>query len=161
LPSWEWLTIAGSLGFSDAYYVSYVNGPAQAGSDETRQDLSGESLVFAPEMSASLTPSIRFPLSNSGDVGMIIALDTLYQGKHWVDADIDPQARQEATTKFNFRIGVIATDGSWSVMASAKNMTGEKEKLLVLDVPLLPGNYVTANNPDEPQYALNLRYAFE
>jgi iron complex outermembrane receptor protein len=161
LPSWEWLTIAGSLGYSDAYYVSYVNGPAQAGSDETRQDLSGESLVFAPEMSASLTPSIRFPLSNSGDVGMIIALDTLYQGKHWVDADIDPQARQEATTKFNFRIGVIATDGSWSVMASAKNMTGEKEKLLVLDVPLLPGNYVTANNPDEPQYALNLRYAFE
>jgi iron complex outermembrane receptor protein len=161
LPSWEWLTIAGSLGFSDAYYVSYVNGPAQAGSGETRQDLSGESLVFAPEMSASITPSIRFPVSHSGDIGMIIALDTLYQGEHWVDADTDPQARQEATTKFNFRIGVIATDGSWSVMASARNITGEKEKLLVLDVPLLPGNYVTANNPDEPQYALNLRYAFD
>jgi iron complex outermembrane receptor protein len=161
LPSWEWLTIAGSLGYSDAYYVSYVNGPAQAGSGESRQDLSGESLVFAPEMSASLTPTIRFPLGDSGDIGMVIALDTLYQGEHWVDADIDPQARQEATTKFNLRLGVVATDGSWSVMASARNVTGEQEKLLVLDVPLLPGNYVTANNPDEPQFALNLRYAFE
>ena len=45
-------------------------------------------------------------------------------------------------------------------MFNAKNLGGARERVLFVDQPVLAGNYVTIAVPDEPQYALDLRYTF-
>jgi hypothetical protein len=46
----------------------------------------------------------------------------------------------------------------WSVILNGKNLTGEEESVLILDQPVLPGNYVSAALPSAPSFHLNFRY---
>lgn len=169
LPSWEALTIAGSLGLSDTAYDSYPcapgtatqsvdDNPAGCGTEIPRQDLSGREVPFAPKVSASLYPSLRFPISDKW--GMLAGLDILHQGEHYLDIDLDEQTFQEATTKVNFRLGFKQRDGGWSVVFNAKNLTGEQSRTIFLDSPRNPGNYVALAEHDEPTYTVDIRYAF-
>jgi iron complex outermembrane recepter protein len=84
----------------------------------------------------------------------------LYQGEQYLDADLDPQSFQKATTKINARLGIGPADRRWSILFNAKNLTGARERALVIDQPVIAGNYVTIALPDEPLYALDLRYNF-
>ena len=178
LPPLEYLTIGGSAGIVEAEYIDYLCAPAVAGSDAGSgndscfnertgpkggpnspafQDLSGESLAYAPKVSGSLYSSLNIPLFNSG-INLLLGADAVYQGEHFIDTDNDPVATQQATTKINARIGLKADDGSWSVILNGKNLTGEEESVLILDQPSLPGNYVSAALPSAPSFHLDFRY---
>lgn len=169
LPAWQALTIAGSIGVSDTAYENYPcapgraeqstdDNPAQCANDIPRQDLSGREVPYAPTVSASFYPSLKFPISD--DWGMLVGLDILHQGEHYLDIDLDEQAKQEATTKVNLRLGFKQLDGGWSIVMNAKNLTGEQERSIFLDASRNPGNYVAVAMPDEPQLSLDLRYSF-
>ena len=169
LPSWQALTIAGSLGLADTAYDSYpcapgtaqqstADNPPECGTEIPRQNLSGREVPFAPKVSASLYPSLKFPVSDRW--GMLVGLDILHQGEHYLDIDLDEQAFQEATTKVNLRLGFKQRDGGWSVVFNAKNLTGEQTRTIFLDGTRNPGNYVALAEHDEPTYTLDLRYAF-
>lgn len=174
LPSLEFLTLAGSVGFSDVAYDDFPCGPAQAGDTDTSaqcnprnerdapatQDLSGRETPFSPKVSASLTPSVKFPLLPGLGIGALFGNDILHQGEQFLDTDLDPQTRQDATTKINARFGIKPMEGPWAIIANAKNLTGEKERVLVLDQPQMRGNYVSISLPDEPLYSVDLRYTF-
>jgi iron complex outermembrane recepter protein len=174
LPPLEWLTLAGSFGLTDVAYGSFPCGPAIAGDTDTSpecnpdgtprppptQDLSGRETPFTPKMTASFTPSIRFPLWPRRNLGGIFGVDVLYQGEQYLDADLDPQSFQKATTKVNARLGIGPAGRRWSILFNAKNLTGVRERALVIDQPVIAGNYVTIALPDEPLYALDLRYNF-
>jgi iron complex outermembrane receptor protein len=175
------LSLGGSFGFVDTEYLDYLCAPAPAyaagGSGDPScqdqsnvnnttgvgqpayQDLSGEPLAFAPDMSASLMANVTVPLWRSG-VDLLMAVDVIYQGGHFLDTDNDPASHQEATTKFNARIGLKSIDG-WSLIMNAKNITEEQESVLVIDQPLLPGNYVSAALPDEMMWTLSFRYDYQ
>jgi hypothetical protein len=45
-----------------------------------------------------------------------------------------------------------------SFILNGKNLTGEEESVLILDQPVLPGNYVSAALPSAPSFHLNFRY---
>lgn len=169
LPDWQALTIAGSIGIADTAYDEYRcapgtatqstdDNPAECGNEIPRQDISGREVPFAPKVSASLYPSLRFPVSDNW--GMMLGLDILYQGEHYLDIDLDEQAFQEATTKYNFRAGLKQIDGGWSIVFNAKNLSGEQSRMFFLDSPRNPGNYVALAQHDEPTYTLDLRYSF-
>ncbi len=174
LPPLEWLSLAGSLGLSDVSYDRFVCGPATAEDTDTSpecnpdndprppptQDLSGRETPFTPRMTASFTPSVRFPLWPRRNLGGVVGIDVLYQGEQYLDADLDPASFQKATTKINARLGIAPGDRRWSIMFNAKNLGGARERVLFVDQPVLAGNYVTIAVPDEPQYALDLRYTF-
>jgi iron complex outermembrane receptor protein len=160
LPPVPYLSIGGSAGYVNASYNEYLCAPPVAGTsggtgDESCfgensgpkgspnstsfQDLSGEPLAFAPKVSGSLYSSLNLPIFNTG-INLLLGADALYQGDHFIDTDNDPFAFQEATLKFNARIGVKASNGSWSVILNGKNLTEEEESVLVFDQALIGGN---------------------
>ncbi len=169
LPDWQALTVAGSFGISDGTYDSYPcapgtalqsvdDNPAGCGDEIPRQDLSGREVAYNPEISASLYPTLRFPLGD--DWGVMIGLDILYQGEYYLDLDLDERAKQDPTTKVNFRVGVKQMDGGFSAVLNVKNITKEEQRQLFLDSPRNPGNYVALPLPVDPQVTLDLRYTF-
>jgi hypothetical protein len=90
-------------------------------------------------------------------VELLLGLDAIYQGEHFIDTDNDPNAVQEATTKYNARVGFKAESGLWSLIMNAKNLSGAEESVVVLDQPNIAGNYVSAALPDSPSLHLDLR----
>ncbi len=174
LPPLAFLTLAGSFGYTDVAYGAFPCGPAIAGSTASRpdcnpgneprpppsQDLSGRETPFSPKITGSFTPSIRFPIWPSLGLGGLFGVDLLYQGQQYLDADLDPASLQEATLKLNARLGIAPEHRRWSVVFNAKNLTGERERVVVLDQPQFSGNYATVALPDEPLYMLDLRYQF-
>jgi iron complex outermembrane receptor protein len=174
LPPLAWLSLAGSFGLSDVAYGDFVCGPAVAGDTDASpecnpdnepqppptQDLSGRETPFTPRMTASFTPSLRFPVWPRLQLNGLFGLDVLYQGEQYLDTDLDPASYQAATTKLNARVGVSPANRRWSVVLNAKNLTGERERALVVDQPVISGNFVTIAVPDEPLYVVDLRYNF-
>ena len=124
------------------------------------QDLSGEQLPYNPQFSASLTPTIRFPIIPAWGIGGMFGLDVIHQGDHYLDYDLDEKTYQEATTKINARFAIGPEDKRWAVIFNAKNLTEEQERLLVIDTIIQGGNYVAITLPDEVQYSLDFRYNF-
>ena len=176
LPPLQFLTINGSVGYSDARYGDFPCGPARISDSNQNnppecpqpstprspafQDLTGKTLPFAPKMTASLSPSVKLPLASRWGMGALLAIDLLYQGEHYLDADLDPHTFQPATTKLNARLGISSLSKDWLVMLNASNITGEKERLLVLDQPQMPGGFLAVPRYDEPVYMLDFRYNF-
>lgn len=172
LPQWQWLTVAGSIGTTDAYYTSYPCAPlAEDGSSTenpaceqltggTGQDLEDEVVAYAPDITASLYPTINFPLFPSLDINALIGIDILYTGEFYLDYDLDENTYRDPETRVNLRFGIAAGDGTWSVVFNAKNVTAAEEIGAMIDQPLLSGNYVGfVGNPD-PQYTVDFRYKF-
>ncbi len=178
LPPIADVSIGGSAGLVDATYDEYLCAVPQAGTESGKghpscyneqtgsqdeplapsfQDLSGEPLAFAPELSASLYITLDKPILDSG-LNVLAGVDVLYQGEHFTDTDNDPFSKQEATTKINARLGLKDADGRWSLVFNAKNLTQQRENVLTLDQPLIAGNYVYASLPDETSYHLDFRY---
>ena len=184
LPRLEFLSLAGSLGYTNVSYDSFPCGPAQVGQEGheveacgesdgpafppdrraiqpgATQDLSGDPLPFVPRLTGSFTPTVRLPLIPTRGIGALIGIDVIYQGEQWLDADLDPQAFQAATTKLNARLGMAHVDGRWSLVLNAKNLTGEKERAFLLDANQLPNNYATIPTANDPTWSLDLRYTF-
>ncbi len=174
LPPWAFLTLAGSFGISDVAYGDFPCGPAQAGSTNSEpacntsgeanppptQDLSGRETPFAPRLTASFTPSLKFPIWPRHQIGGLFGIDVLYQGEQYLDVDLDPASYQAATTKINARLGIAPLDRRWSLIVNAKNLTGQQERAVLIDQPQFPGNFSTVALVDEPQYVIELRYNF-
>lgn len=168
LPPWQALSIAGSLGTTHARYSSYPCAPvALDGSSTTNpdcpnegQDLKNKELAFAPAISASLMPSLRFDLIPSWGIRAMIGVDLLYQGDFFLESDLDRNSFQEATTKVNARVGISDARERWSFTFNAKNITGIQEMGAMADQPILPGNYIGFALKDEPLYVSELRYRF-
>jgi iron complex outermembrane recepter protein len=160
LPPLDGLTIGGSVGLIDAEFDSFPNGTAIAGSGEDEQDLSGRELPYTPDLSASLFPSFLFPVLPSWNVGGVVGVDFLYRSGRFLDNDLDPATFQDATTRVNARLGLLGGDGRWRIVFNAKNLTSEQERLLMIDQPLLEGNYVAFPLVDEPTFTVDFRLSF-
>ena len=160
LPPLEGLNVAGSLGLVFAEFERFPNGTAVANSGQDFQDLSGRPLPYTPKVNASLHPTMLFPLFRSLGVGALFGVDFLYQGSRFLDSDLDPNTRQVATAKVNARLGLLDQGGRWSLILNGKNLTGTRESLLIIDQPLLGGNYIAFPLVDEPLFSVDFRYNF-
>lgn len=181
LPPWEPLTVAGSVGLSRARYTDYPCAPAaQEGENKpaarqcdpnnrdadptndsdasTYQDLSGRELAYAPEVSWSLSPSLKFPVADG--LLLVAGFDLLHQGDYYLEADLDENSFREATTKVNLRLGLADSHERWHVIFHAKNVNGVQEIGSMADQPLLAGNYIGYSLYDEPVYSVDVRYQF-
>jgi iron complex outermembrane receptor protein len=153
--------VRGTLGYSDAFYRHYNNGPAPATasagdpgtvscsdgsgavstpSRSVCQDLSGRSLASAPHWSASLIPQLSLP-GFSPTWGFQFQVEALYTSKRYLDVDLDPNTLQKATTTINARISIGARDGAWSFSVLGSNLTDQHALSQVTDEPVAPGNY--------------------
>ena len=139
LTPFEPLKIVGSVGILDARYVDYPGAPAPISQGiGASQNLAGQRIAFAPERTATLTPTLTLLL---GDYIATVAADALYQGDQFTDTDLDPNTRQPAYTKYAARLTVAPAGGWWTVSLGGTNLTDERVLNQVTDAPFFPGTY--------------------
>ncbi|WP_348674851.1 TonB-dependent receptor [uncultured Abyssibacter sp.] len=157
LTPWAPLELMGSFGWLDARYKDYRDAPApiQQGID-AEQDLSDQRIAFAPRATATLTPTLTFPL---GSMVLISAVDVLYQGDQFVDSDLDPNTYVPAYTKYAARITLGSQSERWSITLGGTNLTDERVLNQVTDTPFFPGTYQSQLASGRQLFAaLNLQF---
>jgi len=135
----EPLRIMGSVGLLDARYDEYPGAPAPiAQGIGASQDLAGKRIAFAPERTATLTPTLTWLL---GDYVATLAADALYQGGQFTDTDLDPNTYQPSYLKYAARLIVAHGSGGWTASLGGTNLTDERVLNQVVDAPFFPGTY--------------------
>jgi outer membrane receptor protein involved in Fe transport len=126
------LTLGANVAYLDSRYGTFLTGPCRAGQTAATgcvggfQDLSGETLPFAPEWAGSLE------LDYSHDIGAKLRIsahgEAVYADSHYLAPDNDRRAFQSGNTKVNLRLALGSTLDSWEVAVIGKNLTDEITK---------------------------------
>ena len=128
--------------------------PGQSGG----QNLKDETLLFAPEWSATLTGRFVMPLGDN--LVLVNSLDMNYEDAFYSALDLDPNTKNDGTTIFNARIALASVDRSWTVALIGKNLTDEKSNIWNNDVPITNSNSYFGL-PNRPRsIAMQARYRF-
>jgi outer membrane receptor protein involved in Fe transport len=122
------------------------------------QDLSGETLLFAPEWSSNLNFEWILPLGDTLEVRN--NLDVNYQGSFFSALDLDPNTEHDAATKINLRIALASVDDTWSLAIIGKNLTDEKTLVWQNDVALTNSNTYFGVPERGRSFAIQARYRF-
>lgn len=138
------ITVSGAVAFLDAKYKSFTDAACNAPQAEAHtasgatgpclNDLSGERLQFAADVSASLGISYITEITDSLELGL--STDIMYTDDFDTAADADPVLVQDAYTKVNARISIADLSGKWTVALLAKNITDETTSAWGNDIPL-------------------------
>jgi outer membrane receptor protein involved in Fe transport len=122
------------------------------------QDLSGESLTYAPDWSANLNTQYAYPVT--ARLNLITSADINYSDSFYSALDLDPNTLHDGYTLFNARIALTPIDGTWSLALIGKNLTNEKTYSWRNDVALTNSNSYFAMAERPRSIALQVRYHF-
>jgi iron complex outermembrane receptor protein len=146
LTPWAPLRIMGSVGILDAKYDDYPGAPAPVRNPETgdlqigaTQNLKGQRIAYAPKQTATLTPTLSFPLF--GSIGGQLAGDVIYQGNQFTDVDLDPNTYVPAYTLYNARFIISPASEAWTLTLGGTNITNKLVLNQVQDAAFFPGTY--------------------
>jgi outer membrane receptor protein involved in Fe transport len=139
LTPYEPLRVMGAVGLLKARYLAYPGAPAPiAEGIGASQDLAGKRIAFAPEHTATLTPTLTYLF---GDYLATLAADALYQGGQFTDTDLDPNTYQPRYVKYAARLMFSHAGGWWTASIGGTNLTDEAVLNQVTDAPFFPGTY--------------------
>lgn len=150
----ERLVVGASMAWLDSYFTSFVNGPCtavqtdaayRAGNPDCRQDISGETGDYAPELSASLTAQYSHPLSDSRELRL--QLDMNYSDEYFTTQDRDIADQQQAFYKLNSRLAWSDHLQGWELALVGKNLNNEITRSHGNDVPLFVGAHFASTDP--------------
>ena len=129
-----------ALRFTAAY--GYLNGEFSDFQNATSsgEDYSGNQLPEAPEHSLSLNGDYRNTLTDTMD--FVVHADTSYRSKLYFSPSNDPDYTQDAVTLLNARIGIAASDDSWSLMLWGRNLTDETYAVSRSAGVIIPGQQI-------------------
>lgn len=165
----EGLTVSGSVSFLDATYDDFKNaGCSQFHAKFTNEceggirDLSGEPLVFAPDVSANIGIEYVTPLG--GNLELRTNLDVMYTDSFFTVQDLDPNTQSDSYSKTNLRIGLASVTGNWEVALVGKNIFDEQTLSYSNDLTFSaqPGRGNTYNQLLDPPRTIGIqgRYRF-
>ena len=153
----QWLTpytplsIDASIGYLRARYKDYDSAPAPITMGMgAQQDLSGKTLAFAPEVSATLSPSLEYSF---GNLQLKATLNIQYRSEHFTDTDLDPNTEIPDTTQYAGNISLRHALQGWALTIGGKNLTDERRLNQVIDTALFPGTYNPSQNPGRSVFA--------
>ncbi len=154
---WEWLSINGALAIARAEYLSYPRGPQtaeqsencgptdDADSENCTQNLTGKTLPKAPDMTASLSPTVTLPLG--ADLGVVLGADISYRGEQYLTLDLDERSYQKPQTLIGARVSLGPQDESWGLTLRGSNLTDERALSFVADHNLYANSYFATQIP--------------
>jgi outer membrane receptor protein involved in Fe transport len=138
------ITVYGALAYLDANYKSFTDAACNAPQADAHaaagtvgpclNDLSGERLQFAADVSANIGITYTTEITDSLELGL--SSDVMYTDDFDTAADADPVLVQDSYTKINARISLADVDGTWSVALLGKNLTDETTSAWGNDIPL-------------------------
>ncbi len=143
------LRVDASLGFLDATYDDFPNGPCTASQLEglatgcingERQDLTGAPLNYAPDVSGSLRFAYDRPMGNS--LRLSSYLDIKYTDEFFTALDNEPVLAPDSHSKLDFGIGLGDQDDTWDVGVLVHNVTDEKTFRAGGDMPTSNLSYI-------------------
>ncbi|TXH05628.1 MAG: TonB-dependent receptor [Nevskiaceae bacterium] len=155
----QWLTpyqplrLNGAFGLLDARYLRYDQAPAPiAQGIGAKQSLAGKRIALAPRSTATLTPTLTYPL---GDyfVGSF-AFDVIYQGNQYTDTDLDPRTYVGGYTKYAARVILANQGGNWSISLGGTNLSDKRVLNQVIDTAFFPGAYYAQQAAGRELFAL-------
>lgn len=175
----EGFTLGGAVAYLDATYDEFtgatctvpqatdpLNNPGCLQDDGSNiapggkggQDLSGDTLLFAPEWSGNLNAEWIVAISNSLEVRT--NMDVNYTGSFYSALDLDENTEHDSSTKVNLRIALASIDDVWSLALVGKNLTDEETMVWKNDVALTnSGSYFGV--PERGRsLAIQARYRF-
>ncbi|MDO9453948.1 MAG: TonB-dependent receptor [Stagnimonas sp.] len=153
------LMFRSSVGYTDARYRDYPNGPCYAdASNCTQQDLSGKRLPYAPRWTAAVAPNFFFPLGNglSGALG----LDWVFRSSRFLDVDLDPRKKQGATNLYNAFFIISDHSKQWAINLGVRNITNTRYYDQKLSQPLAPGNFASSGINEPRLFTQSISYSF-
>jgi len=175
----EGFTLGASVAYLDATYSTFmgatctipqatdpVNNPGCLGDDGSNitagesggQDLSGRTLLYAPEWSYNVNAQWVVPMSDN--VELRSSLDANYTDEFYSALDLDPNTLHGSNLRFNARVALASVDDIWSVALIGKNLTDESTRVWNNDVPTTASNSYYGI-PERPRsFAIQGRYRF-
>lgn len=159
------LILSGSLGWLDFNWDSFkgakcftstVLKPDNVEPNGRTCDLTGETNILAPELSASLRLDYARYVFDS--LEWRTTFDVNYQSEVYTSTDLNPLTQQDAFTKINARTALVSDDG-WEVALVGKNLTDEITSNFSFDTPFTPGVYSQMVEPGR-SIGVQLRYTF-
>ncbi len=150
------ILLGGAFSYTDATYddfenaactfvqkVEYeaVNGPFTG--RNCPQDLSGSTMMYAPEVSSSLW--VQHNVKIGADFEITSSLDVNYSDEYNLAQDTDELDRQDAFSKINAHLVLRNLVDEWEVAVIARNLTDELTYVRSTDIPLVEnGAHVAA-----------------
>ena len=121
-------TFGFSSSFLDSKYTDYAAGSCGVGQvpnvGTTNQcSKTGQNTPFSPKFSGTVYVDIETPLS--GSVNLIGGASVFNSSKFFAENTLDPFVAQGAYSRVDARIGVAASDDTWSLSLIGKNLTNE------------------------------------
>ncbi len=151
---WQWqaseyLNVSANIAYLDYAYddydtascsveaqLAYVQSTGLSASGCTA-DLSGETGTFAPEWSGALAMQYERPVGDA--LTLQVGADANYKDEYYTDEDLNDASLQEATWKYNLRVGLKSLENNWELMLFGNNVTNEQTLTASQDVPSAPG----------------------
>ncbi len=151
---WQWqaseyLNVSANIAYLDYAYddydtascsveaqLAYVQSTGLSAAGCTA-DLSGETGTFAPEWSGALALQYERPVGDALTLQM--GADANYKDEYYTDEDLNEASLQDATWKYNLRVGLKSLENNWEVMLFGNNVTNEQTLTASQDVPSAPG----------------------
>jgi iron complex outermembrane receptor protein len=151
------LIVKFSAGYTDARYDSFTNASCPVGQNPPC-DLSGERLDKAPEWTGTLGFNYNLPIGDL-PIEFMLGADATYQSSQFTAGDNDPESIEPKYVKYNARLGIQASNGSWQLLLDGKNLSDEKTLISTADVPVQPGSYMGVyNEPKAVSLDFRIRY---
>jgi iron complex outermembrane recepter protein len=154
------LELGGSLSYLDAEYDNFEGGPAtiqQQAAGQGTQDLSGETLPYAPEWSGTLYADYRTQIS--GNWMMMARLNLNYKDEFFTSPDLSETSLQDSYVKVDARLAFATIDDRWELAIYGRNLTDETTYTFSLNAPLSAG--IQASWVEEPRViGAQVRYKF-
>lgn len=140
------LTIGGGLGYAKATYDSFSGCGVVPGLPPTAVDCSGNTLTGAPAWTGNLNAAYYVPVPGVPDLELMFYGDWSYRGKTYFDIQNDPSNVQSAYSVFNASVGLLDSDGGWSLVAFGQNLADKD--YTVMSLPGFAGTHIrTLGNP--------------
>lgn len=118
------LTLAGNLSYVKTEYDSYADAPC-ATSNSCTQDLSGETLDNAPELSYSLSGEYRDLLPGNSGLEWFSRLEVMYKDDVNLFVLQPEETKEDSYYLANAQVGLESLD-SWKVSAWVRNLGNEE-----------------------------------
>lgn len=149
------LVVTANLAYLNYKYDDYDGAPCTTaqlstqlittgGTEGCINDLSGETVTYAPTWSGALSGTYTLDVSNA--LEMRFTLDANFRSKYFLEADLDENAVQDAYWVLNGRMILAASAGTWDVALVGRNLTDTKTASTGGDVPF--GNGTSFGVPD-------------